>query len=178
MISSNYIDFTYNNADSVINSNNSISNNSISNLGNSSAVVNSLSEFYQSTLNETRFVTTKNCIYSKKYSYYYNCDTLSLKDNENFIFYIEKYQRKIFTSIYIVFWINSLFQKNQYYEVNFILSEINLNFLDEWSIVALLRSTYSVSDTLPAWNRFLEKSMEHLKSKNKNAEKILLGLYK
>lgn len=54
------------------------------------------------------------------------------------------------------------------------ISDVHL--LTKWSIVALLRSTYSAKSLLDNWQNFYEVSYQVLEEKNYDAKKLLKGL--
>lgn len=101
----------------------------------------------------------------------------NIRYHEKNIFYLERYKKKIYTSAYIVFWIEKLFDNYELNKINTVLLDINIKFLEEWSIVALLRSTYSAKSHLPAWNDFYNNSKSYLEYLGKeDIEGILIGL--
>lgn len=70
-------------------------------------------------------------------------------------------------SVYTVIIIDHWFDQCEYENVNSFLSImlVDINYLTKWSIVSLLRSTYSAKDLLPSWQDFYEKSYEVLEQK-------------
>ncbi|MBN6527660.1 hypothetical protein JZM32_06625 [Acinetobacter pittii] len=81
-------------------------------------------------------------------------------------------------SVYAVIIIDHWFDQCEYDNINSFLSImlVDINCLTKWSIVSLLRSTYSAKNLLSNWQDFYEKSYEVLEQKNYNAKKLLKGL--
>jgi len=101
----------------------------------------------------------------------------NIRSHEKNIFYLERYRKKIYASAYIVFWIEELFDNYEFDKVNTVLLDIDIQFLEEWSIVALLRSTYFAKSHLPAWNSFYKNAKDYLDDlKKEDVEGILMGL--
>lgn len=122
-----------------------------------------------------RFKTSGEHIFSEFFKK--DLTNFNIRSHEKNIFYLERYKKKIYTSAYIVFWIEKLFDNYELNKINTVLSDIDIQFLEEWSIVALLRSTYSAKSHLPAWNDFYNNSKSYLEYLGKeDVEGILIGL--
>lgn len=107
----------------------------------------------------------------------YTCYRMELFQHQEKIFYLERFEKKIYTSVYVVFWMETLFERYEFDKVNEVLAEIDIKFLEEWSIVSLLRSTYFAKEFLPAWHSFYIKSRQHLEFLGKeDIDGILIGL--
>ncbi len=81
-------------------------------------------------------------------------------------------------SVYTVIVIDHWFDQCEYENIDSFLyiMLLDINSLTKWSIVSLLRSTYSAKDLLNHWQIFYEKSYEVLEQKNYDAKKLLRGL--
>lgn len=81
-------------------------------------------------------------------------------------------------SVYTVITLDHWFDQCEYDRVDhlllFMISDVHL--LTKWSIVALLRSTYSAKSLLDNWQNFYEISYQVLEEKNYDAKKLLKGL--
>lgn len=79
-------------------------------------------------------------------------------------------------SFYIVYVVEDNFRKRRYGEINQLLKEIEIAHLTEWSLIALLRSSFSARLNLPAWNALRDSARKKLEMEGKSARKLLRGL--
>lgn len=79
-------------------------------------------------------------------------------------------------SFYTVYFIEQSFRLRDLGQINRLLSEVEPEFLTEWSMVALLRSSFPARSALPAWTRLLSTVRHTLQTRGQNAEKLLRGL--
>lgn len=81
-------------------------------------------------------------------------------------------------SVYTVITLDHWFDQCEYDRVDhlllFMITDVHL--LTKWSIVALLRSTYSAKSLLDNWQNFYDISYQVLEEKNYDAKKLLKGL--
>lgn len=78
-------------------------------------------------------------------------------------------------SAYAVHFVESNFSKLNLSAVNSLLLNISPEKLTEWSMVALLRSSFSARSALPAWAPFHDSVRQCLKESDR-LEKLLVGL--
>lgn len=78
-------------------------------------------------------------------------------------------------SAYVVYFVESNFSKHNLSAVNDMLRSAAPERLTEWSLVALLRSSYVARHQLPAWYSFMGAVRERLKD-NERLERLLIGL--
>jgi len=81
-----------------------------------------------------------------------------------------------FASFYAVFFVESSFRHRDYKKINELLSDIDINNVTEWSLVALLRSSFSARDYLPAWPKLLSAAKKKLDDEGKDTRRYLRGL--
>ena len=79
-------------------------------------------------------------------------------------------------SFYAVYFVEQSFRMRAYEQVNRLLSEINVSHLTEWSMIALLRSSFSARACLPAWPKLLSSARNALIHQGKNPDRYLRGL--
>lgn len=79
-------------------------------------------------------------------------------------------------SFYVVYFIEQSFRLRAYEQVNRLLGEIDVAPLTEWSMIALLRASFSARTFLPAWPRLLGAVREKLQAEGKDTQKLLRGL--
>lgn len=79
-------------------------------------------------------------------------------------------------SFYAVFFVETGFRRREYKKINKLLSDIDVDDITEWSIVALLRSSFFARSYLPAWGGLLSAAREKLEREGKDAHRILRGL--
>lgn len=78
-------------------------------------------------------------------------------------------------SAYAVYFVECNFSKNNLSAVNNLLLNASTDRLTEWSMVAILRASFSARASLPAWARFMESVRDRLKD-NERLERLLVGL--
>ncbi|CAG4906384.1 hypothetical protein [Paraburkholderia saeva] len=81
-----------------------------------------------------------------------------------------------YASFYVVYFVEQSFRLRAYEQVNRLLEEIDIAPLTEWSLIALLRSSFSARSFLPAWPRLLMAVHEKLQAQGKDTKKLLRGL--
>lgn len=79
-------------------------------------------------------------------------------------------------SFYAVFFVETGFKHREYKKINQLLSDVDVDDVTEWSIVALLRSSFFARSYFPAWGRLLSAATEKLEKEGKDAHRILRGL--
>lgn len=79
-------------------------------------------------------------------------------------------------SFYIVYVIEENFRNRRYDNINRLLKDIEISDLTEWSLIALLRSSFSARFNLPAWNALRDSTKKKLETEGKSARKLLRGL--
>ena len=88
----------------------------------------------------------------------------------------EKSGRAQLASFYLVFFIEQSFRHRSYAMVNRLLDEAEVRELTEYSIIAMLRSSFSARQHLPAWRRLLDSARQELDVRGHNASRLLRGL--
>lgn len=78
-------------------------------------------------------------------------------------------------SAYAVYFVECNFSKNNLSAVNNLLLNASTERLTEWSMVAILRASFSAKAHLPAWSRFMMSVRDRLKD-NERLERLLVGL--
>ena len=78
-------------------------------------------------------------------------------------------------SAYAVYFVERNFSNHNISAVNDLLLNVAPERLTEWSMVALLRSSFSARSYLPAWPIFLDLVRHHLRD-HVRVEKLLIGL--
>lgn len=91
------------------------------------------------------------------------------------IYHWEKHGKGRLASVYAVYFVESNFSKMNLESINSLLSSASPRRLTTWSMVALLRASYSAKHLLPAWVVFFEAVKEELKD-NERAPMLLAGL--
>ncbi len=106
-----------------------------------------------------------------------NCeDTLAdYSSARDLIYHWEKHGKGRLASVYAVYFVESNFSKMNLEAINSLLSSASPHRLTTWSMVALLRASYSAKHLLPAWIVFFDAVKEELKN-NERAPKLLAGL--
>ena len=82
----------------------------------------------------------------------------------------------VYSSVYTVFLVEILFDRYDLNEIDNILYKLEVERLTEWSIVALLRSTFAAKHMLPSWHRFYDLAYKKLDSEGVVVRKVLYGL--
>lgn len=100
----------------------------------------------------------------------------SVKYTVNTISYFERSGRGQLASFYAVYFVEQSFRLMAYDKVNKLLNDIDINDLTEWSMIALLRSSFSARSFLPAWTSFKDNIRNKLDEEGKNPKKLLRGL--
>lgn len=105
-------------------------------------------------------------------------ETLGLSDVYKSIEILYEWERERkgrLASAYAVYFVESNFSKRNLSAVNELLLKASVERLTEWSMVAILRSSYSARDVLPGWQLFLSAVKNQLKH-NDRLERLLVGL--
>lgn len=79
-------------------------------------------------------------------------------------------------SFYAVYFVEQSFRLREYEQVNRLLHDVDVAELTEWSMIALLRSSFSARYFLPAWITLREEVKHKLEAEGKNHKKLLRGL--
>lgn len=87
----------------------------------------------------------------------------------------EHSQQGRMASAYVVYFVESNFSQNNLSAVNNMLLNAAPEKLTEWSLIALLRASFSARDQLPAWYGFMGAVRNRLKD-NERLERLLIGL--
>lgn len=138
-------------------------------ISNVSVLADVIPEFQRSSVrvanNNTMFTRWDNCE-----------DTLAdYSSARDLIYHWEKHGKGRLASVYAVYFIESNFSKMNLEAINSLLSSASPHRLTTWSMVALLRASYSAKHLLPAWMVFFNAVKEELKD-NERAPKLLAGL--
>ncbi|QXH96077.1 hypothetical protein HU749_006735 [Pseudomonas ogarae] len=91
------------------------------------------------------------------------------------LYYWEKHAKGRFASVFIVYFVEKNFSRMNLDVINSLLLTASPHRLTEWSMVALLRASYSAKHLLPGWLVFFEGVKKELKD-NERAPKLLAGL--
>ncbi len=105
-------------------------------------------------------------------------DAVGLADVSNTmerLYHWEQDQKGRLASAYAVYFVESNFSSHNLAAINTLLLNISIARLTEWSMVAILRSSYSARESLPGWKPFLESVADALKNNNK-VDRLLMGL--
>ena len=105
-------------------------------------------------------------------------EALGLLDITSTIEMLYKWEREKkgrLASAYAVYFVESNFSKRNLSAINALMLNASVDRLTEWSMVAILRSSYSSRAVLPAWSLFLDAVKHRLKD-NDRAERLLMGL--
>lgn len=93
----------------------------------------------------------------------------------NFLYHFESIHQGRLASVYAVFFVEKNYSARNLDAINSLLLDISPKRLTEWSMVALLRSSYSARHLLPAWGTFL-RSVQKAMEGNDRAPRLLAGL--
>lgn len=103
-------------------------------------------------------------------------DTLAdYSSARDLIYHWEKHGKGRLASVYLVYFVEKNFSKMNLEVINSLLNSASPRRLTTWSMVALLRSSYSARHLLPGWLVFFNAVKEELKD-NERAPKLLAGL--
>ncbi len=122
--------------------------------------------------------------FNKPCNYYRIIDELQMDiydDNVNYhihkITNWELFEDGMKSSVYSVVLLDYWFDENRYDRIDELMENLHIQVLTEWSIVALLRTTYSAKHLLSSWEPFYLKAQQHLNHITpKHAKKLLMGL--
>lgn len=92
------------------------------------------------------------------------------------VYGLEHQKNGRFASMFLVLFVERSFAQRDLAKVNELLSTIVLDHVTEFSMVALLRSSFSARAVLPAWTKLLDGVRLRLTEQNKNVERLLAGL--
>lgn len=92
------------------------------------------------------------------------------------IYRLERLNRGVESSVYTVFSMDRLMRNNDLSEINRVFESADVSQLTEWSMVALLRSTFSIRRHLPAWRLFYHKVNDKLTHDERPVKRLLFGL--
>lgn len=93
-----------------------------------------------------------------------------------FLAHWEETGRGQWAALYVVFAVEQRFSQRDVQSVNNLLDSVNIYELTEWSIIALLRSTFFARSALPAWEQVRDHARSKFLAENKNIKKLLMGL--
>lgn len=99
-----------------------------------------------------------------------------VKNTRDLIYSWEHSGQGKIASFYVVYFVEQCFRLRAYDQVNRILREVDLSLLTEWSMIALLRSSFVARSFLPAWPRLLSSVHDRLHSQGKDPNRLLRGL--
>ncbi|WP_323905176.1 hypothetical protein [Aeromonas caviae] len=99
-----------------------------------------------------------------------------IKKTTEMVVSLEKNKLGRIASFYVVYFVEKSFRQREYERVNQLLHEIDVNEITEWSMIALLRSSFSARSFLPAWTHLREEVKDKLEAEGKNHKKLLRGL--
>jgi hypothetical protein len=91
------------------------------------------------------------------------------------LYHWEKHAKGRFASVFVVYFVEKNFSRMNLEVINSLLLTAAPHRLTEWSMVALLRASYSAKHLLPGWLVFFEGVKKELKD-NARAPKLLAGL--
>lgn len=95
---------------------------------------------------------------------------------KHLIYKWEKTKQGKIASFYSVFIIETMYKNREFEEINRLLKEVDVSSLTEWSMIALLRSSYQARKHLPAWTLLLGAVTHKLKNDGKDYNRLLSGL--
>lgn len=102
----------------------------------------------------------------------------SLSDFQNardLLYHWEHNNKGRVASVYAVFYVEHNFSEMNLAAINSLLLSTSPHRLTEWSMIALLRASFSAKHMLPGWAGFFEAVKKELKN-NDRAERLLFGL--
>ncbi|WP_447742312.1 hypothetical protein [Pseudomonas laurentiana] len=91
------------------------------------------------------------------------------------LYHWESHKQGRIASVYAVFFIEKNYAARNLEVINSLMLEVSTRHLTEWSMVAILRSSYSARHMLPAWKTFYRAVKEALAG-NERAPRLLAGL--
>ena len=126
----------------------------------------------------------------KPKSYHKSCNYYRIKDewqmdlyHDNVDYHIGKitnwelFEHGMKSSVYSVVLLDYWFDEKRYDRIDELIENLHIQVLTEWSIVALLRTTYSAKHLLSSWEDFYLKAQQRLNHITpKHAKKLLMGL--
>jgi len=103
-------------------------------------------------------------------------DTIAdFESARDMIYHWEKHERGRLASVYAVYFVEKNFSLMNLEVINSLLLTAKPARLTAWSMVSLLRSSFSARHLLPGWTVFYQAVKEELKD-NERAPKLLAGL--
>jgi hypothetical protein len=99
----------------------------------------------------------------------------NIKDARDLLYHWERNSNGRVASVYAVFFIEKNYAAQNLEAINSLLLSVSVKQLTEWSMVALLRSSFSAKHLLPAWNLFYESVKTQLEE-NPRRKRLLAGL--
>lgn len=91
------------------------------------------------------------------------------------LYHWENHKQGRIASVYAVFFVEKNYAARNLEIINSLMIEVSTRHLTEWSMVAILRSSYSARHMLPAWKPFYRAVKEALAG-NERAPRLLAGL--
>lgn len=125
-----------------------------------------------STSNPNIYMSTTSTVYSN----YANFRLLDIQTHTSNLIKLEEKISKITASAYALIWLEFILKDYDFRSINYIFENIEVEKLDEWSIVSLLRTAAFARENIPVWKKFVDRCVKSLIEKNKNPEKILIGI--
>ena len=102
---------------------------------------------------------------STTHNNYANFRLLDLPQHTYNLIQLEKQSDKIKASAYALIWLEFILKNNDFKNINYIFENLEVEKLDEWSIVSILRTTAFASQNIPAWSFFLNRCKKTLINK-------------
>ncbi|NNA50657.1 hypothetical protein [Pseudomonas lactis] len=97
------------------------------------------------------------------------------KEAQELLYHWERHRHGRIASAYAVFFVEKNCEAMNLNAINLLLLTISAKQLTQWSMIALLRASFSAKHVLPAWNGFYEEVKKQLDG-NPRAVRLLAGL--
>lgn len=97
------------------------------------------------------------------------------KEAQELLYHWERHRHGRIASAYAVFFVEKNCAAMNLNAINLLLLTISAKQLTQWSMIALLRASFSAKHVLPAWNGFYEEVKKQLDG-NPRAVRLLAGL--
>jgi len=115
----------------------------------------------------------ENSIFENKSEFATGLD--GFKEAQELIYHWERHDHGRIASAYAVFFVEKNCASMNLSAVNLLLLTISAKQLTQWSMIALLRASFSAKHVLPAWKKFHEEVKKQLEG-NPRAARLLAGL--
>ena len=132
------------------------------------------------------FMTNTDIIFSTQNTYmsisgtvhnnYASFRLLDLNRHTKNIVQLEEQGDNLRASAYALIWLEFILKDYDFRSINYIFENMEIEKLDEWSIVSILRTTAFARQNIPAWNVFLKRCCKALILKEKDPNRILVGM--